>query len=782
VTTSFRSRSLRMLKSIFNDALYRSSLTLLANTAAMSAIGFGFWALAAHIYPAPTVGVFSSVTSGVVLLATIAALGLPNTMIRRITSTENPRELIVVAVTAIATVGTALCLLTVIVLGPTLPAALHLQQHGRMVFLVVVLVVFTAVSGTFDAGLIAIRSSHSVLMKNLVGSIVKVVALFPLASFRSSGLLISYGLGLVLSTAISGVALIRRIVGKNIGLRSFRLLRRYLSLTSGNYAANVIGILPLTVVPVEVLVIRGATEAAYFAVAFLIAGFLNFIPSTVAQVLFAEASRQGVLLGRPLRKAIRGVYGLLLPALVIVVAAAPLLLRLFGEAYALAATGCLRVLALSTLLAGGTYVVDSLLIARDRTAAYIFMNVANAIFILGCVGMLLPFGLTAAAGGWALGQGLSLVLGLLVLATGTVGHHHRAISQAHAGNTQAEVQSRRIIYAFEPQIRDLLTRWPTMPTTLIAERIGWNQSIQILLDHVTNLRPVYSDLGQRRVWSRSEPGESMQCGLWFPPTEIPVGFGQTRSAWQLPVLTLISGYSRCLSAILIPSGHPNDLLAGLWELLSKFGAVPRSLTWDSDSALSPGQAGNTDIIDKYRDFYRALGIEQAVGTSARSGTSGLTERVHVYLERSFLSNRIFASPVDFNAQLAGWLDSANKWRARSSDLSPYELINTDRQGMLPLPSVAPSTGWRLSMTVGSQPFFHFDSNDYSLHPATIGRRVHIIANPRYIKVLCEGKLAARHDRAWAFGVTIEDPSHVAQLTISRHPGSNHSGIGRRRNN
>src|SRR5580693_1284488 len=99
--------------------------------AATSAIGFVFWTLAARTYPASTVGVFSGVTSGVGLLAAIAALGLPNTMIRHVTGVDNPRELVVVAVAVIATVGTALCLLTVLVLGPHLPPALHLQQRGR---------------------------------------------------------------------------------------------------------------------------------------------------------------------------------------------------------------------------------------------------------------------------------------------------------------------------------------------------------------------------------------------------------------------------------------------------------------------------------------------------------------------------------------------------------------------------------------------------------------------------------------------------------------------------
>jgi len=399
---SFHPRVFAPLRSIFKDTFYRNSLTLMANTAATSAIGFVFWTLAARRYSPSAVGVFASVTSGVGLLAAIAALGLPNTMIRHITSAENPRELIVMAVTAITTVGTALCLVTVIVLGPITPASLHLRQHGQMVLLVTILVVFTAVGGSFDAGLVATRSSHAVLIKNLVGSTVKVAALFMLTSFRSLGLLISYGLGLVLATIIGGIVLGRQIGGKRITLRSFRALPHYLSATSGNYLATIMGILPVSLVPLEVLAVRGAAETAKFAVAFLIAGFLNFIPSTVAQVLFAEASRKGVPLGGQLRKAIRGVYGLLLPALVVVVAGAPLLLRLFGPTYAADATGCLRVLALSALLTGGTYIVDSMLIARDRTGAYVLMNGANVALVLACVGILLPRGLVAVAAGWAL--------------------------------------------------------------------------------------------------------------------------------------------------------------------------------------------------------------------------------------------------------------------------------------------------------------------------------------------------------------------------------------------
>ena len=65
-------------------------------------------------------------------------------------------------------------------------------------------------------------------------------------------------------------------------------------------------------------------------------------------------------------------------------------------------------------------------------------------------------------------------------------------------------------------------------------------------------------------------GEIAQCDFWFPPIELPVGFGQTRTATQLPVLTMVCGYSRWASAMLMPSRRAEDLYAGWWQLISSW--------------------------------------------------------------------------------------------------------------------------------------------------------------------------------------------------------------------
>jgi transposase len=83
--------------------------------------------------------------------------------------------------------------------------------------------------------------------------------------------------------------------------------------------------------------------------------------------------------------------------------------------------------------------------------------------------------------------------------------------------------------AVEPRIRELLQAYPTIPATVIAERIGWTRSIRVLSARVAELRPAYlpPDPAGRTAY---EPGEIGQCDLWFPPIMLPVGFGVALTA------------------------------------------------------------------------------------------------------------------------------------------------------------------------------------------------------------------------------------------------------------
>jgi hypothetical protein len=135
--------------------------------------------------------------------------------------------------------------------------------------------------------------------------------------------------------------------------------------------------------------------------------------------------------------------------------------------------------------------------------------------------------------------------------------------------------------AVETDVRKLLADFPRMPATVIAERIGWEYSITTLKDRIRQIRPEYAgvDPADRIIY---RPGEIVQCDLWLPEPRIPVGHGQNL---MLPVLVMTLGFSRFLTATMLPSRQAGDLLAGMWQLINALGKVPKTLIWDRESAI-----------------------------------------------------------------------------------------------------------------------------------------------------------------------------------------------------
>ncbi|GGW82371.1 hypothetical protein GCM10010350_78990 [Streptomyces galilaeus] len=213
-----------------------------------------------------------------------------------------------------------------------------------------------------------------------------------------------------------------------------------------------------------------------------------------------------------------------------------------------------------------------------------------------------------------------------------------------------------IVDAVEPQFRELLEQWPEMPATVIAERICWDRGLTVLKDRVRDLRPAYrpADPASRTVY---ESGEIGQCDLWFPPADIPLGFGQVG---RPPVLVMCRGYSRWITARMLPSSSAADLIAGHWRLLTELGAVPRVLVWDNEGAVGSGRSGGPQLTDEFAAFAELLGIKFLLCKPRDPEAKGLVERANGYLETSFLPGRVFTAPADFNIQLADWLTRADR--------------------------------------------------------------------------------------------------------------------------
>jgi transposase len=202
-------------------------------------------------------------------------------------------------------------------------------------------------------------------------------------------------------------------------------------------------------------------------------------------------------------------------------------------------------------------------------------------------------------------------------------------------------------------------------------------------------------------------------------------------------------------------------------LIERLAAVPRVLVWDGEGAIGRWRAGRVELTQECQAFRGTLAAKVIVLRPREPEHKGIIERAHDYLETSFLPGRSFTGPADFNTQLQRWLERVNTRRRRALGCAPTDRITADRQAMLALPPVAPATGWRSALRLPRDHYIRFDSNDYSVHPAVIGRRIEVIADLQRVKAFCDGRLVADHERMWAWHQTISDPEHVAAAKALR---------------
>jgi O-antigen/teichoic acid export membrane protein len=706
------SGALAQARKILTDPLYRGTLVLLVNTGLVAGLGFAFWTLAARYYPASAVGAFSGLSSGVGIVGAVASLGLPNFVTRHLGNVENSRGLLIVVTGAIVVLGGVISAIIVFGLGSFFPASLHLSAHGGDAFLFLTLVIVSSLNNVYTAGLVKLRATRSVLWTSLVGAVAKLAAVVALASFASLGIVLSFSIGLALSTILSVPPLIGKARGGSELDESLKLFQKHSKVTFSNYVATIFGMLPSTVVPLEVVGERGAAAAAPFALAFLVSGFLNIIPSTASGVMFAEASRDGASMRQQATKATRAIFGLLTPATAVAVLAAPYIMRTFGANYAAEGASTLRILCLSTLVMSGNYIIDSLLISKDRSSAYLFMNGANSALVLGFVGLLLHHGVIGGAEGWALGQSASLVLGLLVMALQSM----RKSADLSLESAELESQPREAKATAQPDLQgtdvrqskaheDLarafrvlesmasneslmqgLSPWHTQPIPMVKVSSSDSEvpedlarAFQVLESMASNDHPSQrlslqpkgpvGAVGPAR--QLTSPGQVVFVGLWFPLLRVSLGDGQGGETRKLPVLVAFSGNTGWMYTQLIASLDEQNVLDACWKALMEIGGMPRYLVWDG-----------AYLRESYARFLAPFGTQTR---PANASHLAVIQSVYASLESELIDGKEVLFPYALEERLKSWVKARNAYLCDPRQESMIALVAADRRALMPLP-------------------------------------------------------------------------------------------------
>jgi transposase len=319
---------------------------------------------------------------------------------------------------------------------------------------------------------------------------------------------------------------------------------------------------------------------------------------------------------------------------------------------------------------------------------------------------------------------------------------------------------------FKDEIHRLLRADPRLTGQRIRELIaplGYAGGKTIVDDYLREVRPLFDAprTFQRTVY---RPGEICQFDLWEPSREVPVGHGQTRRGW---VVVACVGYSRAGAGTLIFSTQVPELLFGIRRCLWSLGALPQTLVWDRQSGLHAGGGRPTEA---FAAFCGQLRVGWHFCDKRDPQAKGAVERLQDFIEHSFEPGRMFANELDFQLQLDTWFDQrANPRLHKTLRCRPIDRLIEERAVMAPLPQVPPDVDRRWVLRVPPDPYLRFDTNDYSLDPVLVGRRVEARITDREVLAIAldSGELACRHPRSFARHRTITALEHARTLKQQR---------------
>jgi len=188
--------------------------------------------------------------------------------------------------------------------------------------------------------------------------------------------------------------------------------------------------------------------------------------------------------------------------------------------------------------------------------------------------------------------------------------------------------------------------------------------------------------------------------------------------------------------------------------------------WDRQAGLHARDGRPTD---EFAALCGQLRVDWLFCEPADPQAKGVVERLQGYAETNFEPGRAFANEIDFQDQLDAWFAKVNARTHKTLRARPVDRLAQELEVMAPLPDVAPDTDTRWVLRVPPDPFLRVDTNDYSLDPALVGRRVEArVSQSEVLAVALDtGEIACRHQRSFAKHRTITALEHARALRSGR---------------
>lgn len=416
--------------------MFREGYSLSTGAVLAALLGVPFWILVARRYPPHAVGVNAAAISALTLAGGVAALLVIGLVVRFVPHAGSATVKLVGASYAVCA-GGAVVSASVVLAGLSVFAP---QLHGFLdasTGMVVTFVAATVVWSLFslqDQVLTALQRAVLVPVDNTLFAVTKIVLVTLLsATLVTTGIFISWVVSSAIAVVVITLVMVRIMIREQGSGRTGDplSLRELAGFAAVDYFGSLFWLLSISLTPIIVTVIVGATSNAYFALPFQMAMLLYYLPMTIGTAFLAATVRDPQRFGANLRGVFVQVMCLVVPASVVLAGGAPYLLRVFGPSYASNGAGTLELLALAGIpCACGMLAVNAERFRRRMGRVLLIRTCQSLPQLAVMVPCLRAYGIVGAAGAWLATQSV-VALGLLLVSRDSViGHGSERHSDA----------------------------------------------------------------------------------------------------------------------------------------------------------------------------------------------------------------------------------------------------------------------------------------------------------------------------------------------------------------
>jgi O-antigen/teichoic acid export membrane protein len=390
------------------------STWVIAGFVVQALTGVAFWAVAARLHPATTIGVATALFSSLQFINFATNLGLQELLGRRHLDPGSRRDALFTWTGAVSVVTTLGATAVYLVIAPP-EATRALSASGSVVggTLLAILAAGTALVAPVDARLMAGRQWKTVFWRLVViGAARLPLLLAPGAGSSSLGVFVVMAAPIAASGYL-GVWLVFRMSNTRPSLQP-RPEGSDLRFAGSAWLTNLLVLAPQFALPVVVLANVDARTNAAFFLAWTIVAVVTILPVVASRVLLIEGSREGSAIDHATGVALMIGVGAAVLATLGAVAMRPVVIALFTGGYDEVAD------LLPALCAGAVpWAVTAVLLGRARVredvvATILTTGVLAAVVVGGALVLTPTRGMTGAVHAWIAGTTLSAAVSVLM--------------------------------------------------------------------------------------------------------------------------------------------------------------------------------------------------------------------------------------------------------------------------------------------------------------------------------------------------------------------------------